>query len=141
MSILWEEMNGGKGSHFVNWWVNGKNISIAFIALNGCLVGLNDMYHNLWKNIFLELSSFSHFVCCVVGEGKETYDWEDRWVRDRPPLLYVSLFIQFPLLKNPLISSFFVWTRIFVLFSFGFHCSLFNSEMAEVVSCLYLIEE
>lgn len=117
MSILWEEVNGGKGSHFVNWGVNGKNIRTMLIALNGRLVGLNGMYHVLWKNTFLELSSFSHFVCCVVGEGKETYAWEDQWVRDRPPLLYVSLFPFFPL-KN--------WTRIFVLFSFGFHCSLFE---------------
>lgn len=37
---------------------------------------------NPWKDISLELPNFSPFTRCIVGNGRDTYFWEDQWVGD-----------------------------------------------------------
>ena len=34
----------------------------------------------------IELPTFSQFVSCFVGDDKETFFWEDRWVGEGPLL-------------------------------------------------------
>lgn len=35
--------------------------------------GVKGTHQNLWKDISLELPSFSHLVHCIVGNGKDMY--------------------------------------------------------------------
>lgn len=108
--VLWEEVDEGKGSHLVSWEVNGKNIvsEHGLHHFEWLSSGVKGTYQNLWKNIFLELPSFSHFVHCVVGEGKVMHAWEDEWVRDRSPCFMFPCLDYLSSLKNCLIYDFLV---------------------------------
>lgn len=55
--------------------------------------GIRGTYWNLSKDITKDLPSFAHLVHCVVGEGRDTYFWEDFWVGDRPLCAFISSFL------------------------------------------------
>ena len=73
--------------------------------LNGWRKGLKAHTGTLGK---IYLPTFSHFVRCAVGNGRDTYFWEDQWVGDGtlstafPHLYHLSS------LKNCSISDFLV---------------------------------
>ena len=98
-------------------------------------------YWNPWKNIFLELSSFTHLVHCVVGKVRKRTFEEDL-------LVGYSLFcFGFPRsyhlsFSQPFIYDFLVWSGNSVSFLFGFHCSLFDRKRTrtQVVSLLSFIQ-
>lgn len=86
-----------------------------------------------------ELPSFVELVHCVVGEGRDTYSWEDHWVGKKPLCaLFPRLFHLLSLKKH------FVTTSLCGLgapvVSFGFSRSLTNRETIEMTSFLSLLE-
>ena len=101
---------------------------------------VKDTYWNLRKNISNKLSSFSHSVHSVMGEGKEAYFWEDQWVGDRPICLTFFHLYHLSFFKNCLVTDILVWSGSLVSFSFGFHHLLYDREVTNVVSlfCLWL---
>lgn len=38
---------------------------------------IKGIHKNMWKDISKELPTFVLWVRCVVGEGRDTYFWED----------------------------------------------------------------
>lgn len=75
--------------------------------------GVKGTYRNLWKDIFVELHSFSHLAHCVVGNGKEMHFWKICWVVDRS---LSSMFLHLSFLKNCVVSNFFVPSKILFIF-------------------------
>ena len=80
------------------------------------------------------------FTRCFVGDGKNTYFWEDRWVGKNS---LCSLFLHLYHLsssKNCMVLDLLVGSENPVSFSFEFRLNLTNREMMEVTSLFSLLE-
>ena len=103
--------------------------------------GLKGTFQKSLKNISFELLTFSRFTCCFVGDGKDTYFWEDQWVGEN---CLCSLFLHLYYLsssKNCTISDLLVCYENPVSFSFRLCRNLTTRETTEVASLSSLLEE
>lgn len=56
-----------------------------------------------------------------MGEGDETFFWEDKWVRDWPLYFVFPHLYHLSSFKNHLVSDFLVWSESSGSFCFGFY--------------------
>lgn len=113
------------GPHPFEWLSGGRGIK-----------GINQ---NLWKDISNKLPSFSHFVCCVVGQRRVRKHssgvisaWGQTSLLPFPHLYHLSFS------RNHFVSDFFIWLGSPVSFFFGFNRSLTDREATNVISLLSL---
>ena len=97
-------------------------------------------HKNPWISISFELPTFSLLTHCIVGDGQNTYFWEDLWLGGNILSLSFPRLYHSSTLKNLSISDFWMWSENSVSFSFGFCRNLTDRETAEVFSLLSLIE-
>lgn len=69
----------------------------------------------------------------MVGEGRDTYFWEDHWVGERPLCSLIPCLYHFLDHKNYFVADTLVWSRSSYSLSFEFHCALSNRETIEVL--------
>lgn len=79
---------------------------------------------------------FFHVVHCFVGDGKEMYFWEDKWVADRPFCFTFPRLYHLTSMRNHSVVDVLVLYGSFPSLSLGFCRLFFDREMTDFMAFL-----